>query len=380
MSQITDLAVKVLNLGNRQLAFVRISDSDGLEGYGEVTLAGQTRAILGLLDYFRDYLVGQDPNRIGHHWQHLYRCFWQGGPTLLTTISGVEIAMWDLLGKRLGVSVYQLLGGAVRDQIRVYTHFFGPDGATLASEARRVAGQGWRTLKTFVNLAKREDPDHDPIPGILETMVHVRQALGSQVELCFDCHGRFGYADAMRLSRGLADLNFCFIEEPIGPENAALISQFAAHSPTPVAMGERLYDLTAFGRVLMEGNLAYIQPDAIRCGGVSVVHTVAKMAGALQVGFAPHNSPGTGPVGTAAALHLAAASHSFSMLEHRDHWTQEEEQVFHLSLDLEDGHLPLPTGPGLGLKVEWEAMDSPEQAPLLQMPRSVLPDGTVMGL
>jgi galactonate dehydratase len=145
-------------------------------------------------------------------------------------------------------------------------------------------------------------------------------------------------------------------------------------------MGERLYDVAAFSRVLTGGNLAHIQPDAIRCGGINVVHTVGQMADAFQVGLAPHNSPGTGPVATAAALHIAAASHGFSMLEHRDHWTVEEKQVFHLALDLQDGYLPLPSGPGLGLEVEWEAMDSPDQVPLQQMPRSILPDGTVTGL
>lgn len=380
MSQITGLEARVLNLGRRQLTFVRITDSDGLAGYGEVTLAGQTRAILGLLDYYRDYLVGQDSRRISHHWHHLYHCFWQGGPTQLTALSGVEIALWDLLGKRLDQPVCQLLGGAARDRIRAYTHFHGPDATQLASEATRIVDQGWHTLKTFINVTTRRDADHDPIPGILERMAHVRQVVGDAVELCFDCHGRFGYADAMRLSRGLADLNFTFIEEPLGPENAAFTNQFAAHSPTPVAMGERLYDVATFGRVLAAGGLAHIQPDAIRCGGIRVAHTVGQMADAFQVGFAPHNSPGTGPVATAAALHVAAASHGFSMLEHRDHWTDEEQRVFHLALDLQGGYLPLPGGPGLGIDVEWEALDEASLAPLHQMPRSILPDGSVTGL
>lgn len=375
MSTIASVEHAVLEEGRRQLVFVRVLDSDGVVGYGEATLSGQTEAVRALLTTFADYLEGQPSDRVSHHWQYLFRGFWKGGFTFMTALAGVETALWDLLAHRLDVPLYRLFGGAVRDRIRVYTHLGGHDPEQVADNARRLAERGWRDLKSFPTLG--DDPfPHDQVPQQIRRMQAAREAVGAEIGLCYDCHGRFGFQDSLRMARGLADIGALFVEEPLAPENGDQYPAFCAASPVPVAMGERLFFLPDFMRVLSEAGLAFMQPDPMRAGGLGQTRTVADLCDARKVGFAPHNSPGTGPVATAAALQLAAASHAFAILEAREHLSEAELGACTLRLDIDDGHVPLPTGPGLGIDLDWDALHRGPVATMV-MPRGLRIDGTV---
>lgn len=376
MSTIASVDHAVFEEGSRQLVFVRIRDSDGVVGYGEATLSGQTEAVRALLTGFADYLEGQPSDRVGHHWQVLFRGFWKGGFTFMTALAGVETALWDLLARRLDTPLYGLFGGAVRDRIRVYTHLGGNEPEQVADNARRLVEHGWRDLKSFPALG--DDPfPHDQVPQQLRRMQAARAAVGDDIGLCYDCHGRFGFQDSLRMARGLAELRAFFLEEPLAPENSDQYAEFCAASPVPVAMGERFFFLTDFMRVLSEAGLAYLQPDPMRAGGLGQTRTVADLCDARKVAFAPHNSPGTGPVATAASLHLAASSHAFSILEARERLSAGESAVCSLRLEIADGHVPLPGGPGLGIELDWDALTHGPVA-TRTMPRGLRVDGTVL--
>ena len=375
MSLISKVEHAVLEDGARQLIFIRIVDEDGMVGYGEATLSGQTEAVRALITTFSDYLVGKPADRVNHHWQHLQRGFWKGGFTLTTALAGVEMALWDLLGKRLGVPLYKLFGGAMRDRIRVYTHLGGNEPAEVRELAAQLVERGWRDLKSFPALSHTPFPA-DQVPEQLARMQAARDEVGVDVGLYYDCHGRFGFQDALRMARGLADLGVVFIEEPLAPENHDQYKAFCDVSPVPVAMGERLYFMPDFVRTLSEAHIGFMQPDPMRAGGISVTRTVGEMCDARKVKFAPHNSPGTGPVATAASLQLAASSQAFYILEARAELSAAEQAVCSLRLNVQDSHVPLPEGPGLGVELDWDGLT---KAPVHTkfMTRGVRVDGTV---
>ncbi|MEM6428000.1 MAG: mandelate racemase/muconate lactonizing enzyme family protein [Deinococcota bacterium] len=373
MSTIVSVEHAVLQEGSRQLIFVRICDSDGVVGYGEATLSGQTEAVRSLITTFADYLCGQQSERINHHWQYLFRGFWKGGFTVMTALAGIEVALWDLLARRMNVPLYQLLGGAVRDRIRVYTHLGGDSSEQIVDNVTRLTEQGWRTLKSFPTLSDTPAA-YDQVSKQLERMTVARHA-NDDIDLCFDCHGRFGFQDALHTARGLAELDFLFIEEPLSPENADQHEAFCLASPVRVATGERLYYVSAFVK-LLDTSVAYVQPDPMRAGGITQTRVVADLCGARKVFFAPHNSPGTGPVATAVSLHLAASSHAFMMLEAKERFSNAELDVCSLRLNIDDGHVPLPQGPGLGVELDWQRLTH-ESVTTMTMPRVTRVDGTV---
>lgn len=374
MATIASVEHAVLQDGSRQLVFVRIRDSDGVVGYGEATLSGQTEAVRALITTFADYLCGQPSERINHHWQYLFRSFWKGGFTVMTALAGIEVALWDLFARRMNVPLYQLLGGAVRDKIRVYTHLAGDDSEQIAENVNRLVAKGWSTLKSFPTLSDAPTA-YDQVSRQLKRMTAAREA-SDDISLCFDCHGRFGFQDSLHIAQGLAELDFLFLEEPLSPENSDQHKDFCLVSPISVATGERLYYISEFADLLTNTCVAYVQPDLMRAGGISQTRTVADLCGVRKVAFAPHNSPGTGPIATATSLHLAASSHAFAMLEAREKLSEAELNACTLRLNPSDSHVALPKGPGLGIDVDWEGLTH-EPVITMTIPRVTRIDGTV---
>jgi len=342
--------------------FVRLETDEGLVGYGECQGDKPLLAAEAVRSY-EHALLGEDPRRVVHHWQSMYRgAFWRGGPILTAALSGLEMALWDLLGKSLGVPVYQLLGGAVRDRIRVYARPYGASPEELAKSAREVVAQGYTALK-FCPLDRLHLLDScTVIDRAVRQVEAVRDAVGFGVDLMLDFHGLPSPAVAALLEEALRPCRPLFIEEPILPENPAALAQLAPQFKTPIATGERLYTRWGFRELLEKGAVAVIQPDPCVCGGIFETRQIAGMAETYYVALAPHNA--SGPVNLAAALQVAACTPNFLIQEFIGEAALGQGGYLVEPFRVEAGYLPLPKGPGLGVELDEAFLESIPATPL----------------
>ena len=386
--KITNVKTKLAALGPRNCIFVAIETDEGITGIGETLYKRKAKMVEAGIHELARYLIGQDPTRIEDHFEKMYRdAFLVGGGLQTAPISAVEIALWDILGKQLQAPIYKLMGGPTRDRVPVYCHCLcGPDPETFVQNSLRCVQRGYRALKVTLPLFYgaggqgyvdgkpvgsssgysgtwgKLNPSHketellapDTLPRIRDFFVAAREALGPQIQLMVDCHGRLSPKAAIRLCELLADLKLLFVEEPVPPENEAALGFVAERSPIPIATGERwstIYDARRF----LSKHVSVAQPDVVWCGGLSQAKKIAAFAEAEYIGIAPHNP--NGPLATMASLHLAASIPNFLILETigSDEIRQQESQVASPLPSLEDGCLPLPKGPGLGIDLDWDA-------------------------
>jgi galactonate dehydratase len=329
--------------------FVKLETDEGITGIGEC-LGDRAFVNAAAVQSFTHYLIGQDPRRIVHHWQSMYRgAFWRGGPTLMAAISGLEMAMWDILGKSLGVPVWQLLGGAVRERIRVYPHLYGNSPETYAARAKELVGMGYTAMK-FAPLSKSHVLEGIPaIEKAVARVQAVREAVGNSVDLMLDFHGMVGPALAITLEEALRPFGLLFIEEPVLPENVDALAQVAKHFKTPIATGERLFTKWSFREVLEKGAASILQPDPCVCGGIFEARHIGMMAETYYAGLAPHGP--YGPVNLAACLHVAATTPNFLIQEAADTFRLGERHLKE-PFKLSNGYIELPTKPGLGIELD----------------------------
>lgn len=353
----------------RNWVIVKVETSDGTNGYGEATLEGRERTMETAVLELRRYLIGKDPTEIERHWQSMYRyTFWKGGAVLASALSGVEQALWDILGKSLGCPVYKLLGGACRDKIRVYTHVSGTTPQELAENARRlVKKEGFTALKLLTEGANEYDvttlPEHgDVMPRrpVRETLARVeatRNAVGEKVDIMLDAHGRLDPRTAIILATELQRYNILFFEEPIPPENVKALARVCRAARVPIATGERLYTKYDFARVFEENAIDVIQPDVCHAGGILECKKIAAMAECHYVTVAPHNP--NGPVGSLAALHLDACTPNFLIQEmiRPDRAARRANAPIERSR-VEAGYVALPDAPGLGVELDESRLDA----------------------
>jgi galactonate dehydratase len=332
--------------------FVKVETDAGVSGWGEA-LGDKAHVVAEAIKSYSGSLIGQDPRRIVHHWQSMFRgAFWRGGPTLCAAISGVEIALWDIKGKALGVPVYELLGGPTRERIRVYTRPHGATPAELAESAKEVVGRGFTAMK-FCPFEKVKGLDHwSVVEEAAERVAAVREAVGSGVDILLDFHGRVSPAMALQMEIAMRPSRPFFIEEPVLPENADVLARLARQFETPIATGERLFLTWGFRELLETGAAAVLQPDACICGGILESVHIAAMAEAHYVDVAPHNP--YGPVNLAAALQIDAAIPNFLIQE----YVHLGEGYLKRPLAVENGYIALPEGPGLGIEVDEEYVAS----------------------
>jgi len=332
---------------------LRLETADGAVGYGEPVVEGRARTTATAVDELFDYLEGREPAHVEEHWQAMYRGgFYRGGPVLMSALSGLDQALWDLKGKQYGAPVYDLLGGKARDRIRLYAHFGGEDpGAIAASAADRVA-EGFSCLKTSsfgVDGFERVDTPA-AVARARETLRATREAVGPEVDVALDFHGRPSKAMAKRLVTALEEFEPMFYEEPVGPEDGRAFPEVLAKTSIPVATGERLYSRWEFEPVL-EAGVDVIQPDVSHAGGITETRKIAALAETYDVSLAPH-SP-LGPVALAACLHVDACTPNALVQEQvvldGPNYLVDDEPFEH-----EDGWIDLPEGPGLGVEVDWE--------------------------
>ncbi len=332
--------------------FLKMHTDAGLVGYGEPVVEGRAHTVREAVRELDEYLIGQDPRRVEHHWQAIYRhAFYRGGPVLTSALSGIEQAMWDILGKSLGVPVYQLLGGACRDRIRMYAHCGGETPETAAAAARAAVERGFTALKTGVGRYPAriiETPAF--VDECAARFAAMREAVGPHVDIAIDFHGQISPALAIRLARALEPYHPMFIEEPCLPENVDALVTVARSTSVPIATGERLFTKWGFREVLEKQAAAVVQPDLCHAGGIFECRKIAAMAECYYAGVAPHNP--LGPISLAACLQLDACIPNFLVQEQvslGDGYLKEPFRIV-------DGYIPLPAGPGLGIELDEEAV------------------------
>ncbi len=365
--KITNLKAVICNAEMRNWVFVKVeTDVAGLYGWGECSLEWKTRSVAGALEDFAPMIVGEDPTRIEHLYQKMYRqSFWRTGIIGLSAISGIEQACWDILGKSLGQPVYKLLGGAVRDKVRMYTHLGGgdmravyesqnsADPKVFVDRAQEVIARGYNAVKVLIT------PPTESLNSIAaykyadRMMEALRLAVGDSVDIMVDCHGRHSLANAVEFCRVLAPYRPFFVEEPVPPENVDVMVEVRKATTVPIATGERLVTRYQFRDVIEKQACHVIQPDLCHCGGLWEAKKIAAMAETYTMGVAPHNP--LGPVANAVALHFDLSTPNFLIQEDMLSDVPWRWEVVQHSLTSENGYWLPNDSPGLGIEVNEQA-------------------------
>ena len=362
--KITDIKTIVVNAQMRNWVFVKVeTDTAGLAGWGEASLEWKTRAVAGAVEDLKPFILGDDPTRIEHIYQKLYRQpFFRPGIVGQSAISGIEQACWDILGKQLGVPVYRLLGGAVRERVRMYTHLGGGgmtavyesfDAGRVIELALQVIERGYTAVKVvFV-------PYSEPLVGPLyvkrfaSVMHALRMAVGDKTDIMVDFHGRTYPAVAIEYIHAITDYRPYFCEEPVPPENIDALAEVRRAVRVPIATGERLAGRHGFREVFEKQAAHVIQPDLCHCGGLLEAKKIAAMAETYYMGVAPHNP--LGPVANAAALHFALSTPNFLIQEDMLTDVPWRWEVVESALRTENGYWLPCDEPGLGVQVNEKA-------------------------
>ena len=337
--------------------FLKITTEQGVEGWGEPIVEGRAATVRAAVEELAEYLIGKDPSRIEDLWQTLYRGgFYRGGPVLTSAISGIEMALWDIRGKTLGVPVHDLLGGAVRDTMRVYSWVGGDSPRDAAQEALASVGRGFTALK--MNGCERMEWIDSPakVGAAVSTIAAVREAVGPSVMIGVDFHGRVHRGMAKVLARELDAFKLMFIEEPVLSENVEALRDIVAHTSTPIALGERLYTRWDFKRVFKDGYVDIVQPDTAHAGGILETRKIAAMAEAHDVALAIHCP--LGPIALAASLQVDFCTPNAFIQEQSlgIHYNQGSDLLEYLSdpavFEYRAGFVQRLTGPGLGIAID----------------------------
>jgi galactonate dehydratase len=327
--------------------FLKVHTDAGIFGLGEPVVEGRALTVATAVKEIEPYLLGKDPRRVVHHWQAIYRhAFYRGGPILTSALSGIDMALWDIKGKALGVPVYELLGGPTRDRVRVYAHVRTPE------EIRRGIDRGFTAFKT--NPAKRRPARYVETPAEVhyaaEKFAELRKAGGDSVDIAIDFHGAISPANAKLLIKAIEPYQPMFVEEPCQAQNHEIMAEIARGTHLPIATGERVFTKWGFREVLEKRAATILQPDLCHAGGITEVRLIAGMAEAYYAAIAPHNP--LGPISLAAGVQLAASIPNFLC----------QEQVtlgagyLKTPFTLRQGYLDLPTAPGLGIELDDEAI------------------------
>ncbi len=366
-----------------QYLFARVHTDDGITGLGESGAWGFLEASASAIEKFGRYLVGEDPLRIEHHWQYMFRFSHFRGAAIMGALSALDIALWDIAGKHFRVPAYQLMGGKTRDKARVYYHVIGDTRDKLVQgikDAREAGFTAVGHLSPFFDES-RDVPyfkTHvDKIRDAIESVAAYREAAGDKVDLCIEIHRRLTPAEAIVLAKGIEPYHPMFYEDPVLPDNFDAMAVVADHISIPIATGERLHSIHEFEMLLKRGAVQYVRPDVCMAGGLTHSKKIAALAEASYVGVVPHNP--LSPVSTAACLQLAACIPNFAIQElpTGEHEPPKSE-IVKTPLQVEDGFLLVPDTPGIGMEL---ADDAQEEYP--PRPREVETrlhvDGSVAG-
>jgi galactonate dehydratase len=387
--KITKVSTRVINAGLRNWILVKVeTDTPGLYGWGEATLEWKTRSVVGAVEDLAPLIIGMDPRdhvqvtRTMHKWG-----FWKMGVIGMSAISGIEVALWDILGKDLGVPVWRLLGGKVRDKVQVYTHLGMGDsdsvyhsfkGEALAEKVSEVLLKGYKAVK-IVNIPYTHyTASLAQIDGVARAMQVLREAVGNEIEIMVDFHGRCGSTSAaLQYIEALAPGRPLFIEEPIGPGDTESLKVITEKSSVPIATGERLISINEFEEVFQRRAIHIAQPDLCHVGGFSAMRRIASAAEAAGIGVAPHNP--LGPLAGVAALHFDIATPNFVIQEEMTGAVPWYTEILDHPLQMNQGYWSIPERPGLGVDInEKAAAKHPFQQETFITREARMMDGTVV--
>jgi galactonate dehydratase len=389
--RITSLETLHADGGRRAFDFVKVTTDDGLVGWSEYNETFGGSGLTALIRRLAPALVGKDPRAHEAHvalMQALRRT--SAGGVVQQAIGAIENALLDVKARAFGIPVYELLGGPVREKVRAYTHVRRPgaleaggrvnmwwgEGTPEASAAmaRELVGRGFTALKTgpFVEHGTRRDRAW--LDRTVARAMAIREAVGPGIDLMLDLHGRLEVPDAVRFAEAVEPVNLYFLEEPVPPDSLEALARVARKTRVPLAVGERLYSRHDAWQVLKLGAVDFLQPDVCHAGGITETRAIAALAEVAQVRIAPHNP--LGPVATAAALHVAASIPNFALLEMKVDDVPWRNELLTRPILPVDGYFALPTGPGLGIEVNWDCVRAhPYRAQ--DLPRTLHEDGSV---
>lgn len=337
--------------------FLKLYTDEGITGIGEVGAWGYLDGTIGVLKKLEGYIVGQDPMRIEHHWQYMYRSMYFRGSILMSAISAIDIALWDIKGKALGVPVYELLGGKCRDKVRTYPAVFKFTPEEMADECLKVKEQGFTAARLMITGdIKKQTADYED--GIFAHRVAMqtarvkacREAVGDDFDLILEVHRSMNPMDAIAFARAVERYNPLFLEDPIPPDSNAVMEEVASKTTLPIASGERFINIQEFEDLLSRNAARYVRPDVCALGGITPSKKVAAIAESHYVEIVPHNP--LGPVSTAACLQLDAAVPNVCIQEFPSFYLQgDESRMITTPLELDRGYLVIPDAPGIGIEL-----------------------------
>lgn len=339
--------------------FLKIETDEGIVGWGEPVVEGRAQAVASMVDELSDYLIGQDPRRIEDHWTVMYRGgFYRGGAIHMSAIAGIDQALWDIKGKALGVPVHELLGGKLRDRIKVYSWIGGDRPGDTANMAKERAELGFTAIKMNASEEMQFIDSYDKVDGVIENVAAIREAVGPNFGIGVDFHGRVHKPMAKILMRELERYRLMFVEEPVLSEHHEALAELAGLSSTPIALGERLFSRWDFKPILEAGHVDIIQPDPSHSGGITETRKIAAMAEAYDVALALHCP--LGPIALAVNLQLDAVCYNAFIQEQSlgIHYNKGNDILDYISnpevFAYEDGFVTIPDGPGLGVEINEE--------------------------
>ena len=337
--------------------FVKVETDEGITGWGEPVVEGRAHTVAAAVEELADYLVGKDATLIEDHWTIMYRAgFYRGGAIHMSAIAGIDQALWDIKGKALNRPVHQLLGGQVRDRIRVYSWIGGDRPGDTARMARECADRGFTAVKMNGTEELQFIDTHDKVDAVLERVQAIRDEMGPNFGIGVDFHGRVHRPMAKVLAKELDPFKLMFIEEPVLSEHAEALKEIANHTATPIALGERLFSRWDFKNILHAGYVDIIQPDPSHAGGITETRKIAAMAEAYDIALALHCP--LGPIALAANLQLDAVCYNAFIQEQSlgIHYNTTSDLLDYLKdpsvFEYKDGHVAIPQGPGLGIEVD----------------------------
>ena len=354
--KITDVKIYTLDAFRTNWAFIKVETDEGLYGWGEASLGTNENALEGMVADLKRLVVGRNPLEIEKMCFEVYRdIYWKGGAVLMSAISRIEIALWDIAGKYFNTPTYNLLGGKMRDKVKMYANawFVGARTAEeFAAKAKRTVDLGVKALKWDPFGSSHMTISREQLHKSVDIIGAVREAVGENIDLLIECHGRFNPTTAIEISREIEQFKPMFMEEPCVPDNIDSTAYVRAHSRVPVAAGERGYTKYAFQEMFSKDAVDYAQPDVFHTGGLMEGKKIAAMAEAKHIMVSYHNP--SGPISNAAILQLAATVPNFCIHEIMLTDGSFRRKITNEEVHFEDGYILIPDKPGLGIDVNVE--------------------------
>lgn len=351
--RITDVEI----LPASKYLFIKIHTDENVYGIGEVGAWGFLDGCVGVLKNFTKYLIGKNPFEIEHHWNYMYRSMYFRGSVIMSAIAAIDIALWDIKGKALGVPIYELLGGKTRDKVRSYEAVFEFTSEKMAQRCLDLKAEGFTAARLMLTgdirsseATYEESIFAHKVASYVEKVKACREAVGNDFDLVLECHRSMSVSEAIAFARAVEQYNPLFLEDPIAPDNLEAMVQVANKTAIPVATGERFINIQEFELLLQRQGARYVRPDVCALGGITPSKKVTAIAEANYVSIVPHNP--LGPVSTAACLQLNASIPNFLIQEFPSFYQKGKEAgMITKPLEIERGYIKIPNSPGLGIEL-----------------------------